>query len=130
MYKQKGGHWADSQMAVMCAGRGTLASSTQLSLEFAGTSTQQVQLELFPEYRQILRLNFDSGVYEVSQLLKSQLSLDLVTGRRYLRERRHGAIDALLALLTRYLRRSFCFLVFAGGPRCKRRRFRLEKKVE
>ena len=63
------------------------------------------------------RLNFDSGVYEVSQLLKSQLSLDLVTGRRYLRERRHGAIDALLALLTRYLRRSFCFLVFAGGPR-------------
>ena len=73
------------------------------------------------------RFNFDSGVYEVSQLLKSQLSLDLVTGRRYLRERRHGAIDALLALLTRYLRRSFCFFVFAGGPRCKRRRFRLEK---
>ena len=35
IYKQKAGHWNDSAMAVMCEGRGTLASSTQLALEFA-----------------------------------------------------------------------------------------------
>ena len=67
IYKQKAGHWNDSAMAVMCEGRGTLASSTQLNLEFAPASGKEVQLETFPEYRQLIVLDSNTKTYRVSQ---------------------------------------------------------------
>lgn len=67
IYKQKAGHWADSEMSVMCEGRGTLASSTQLNLEFAPNSGAEVQLEVFPEYRQLIVLDNNTKTYRVSQ---------------------------------------------------------------
>ena len=67
IYKQKAGHWADSEMSVMCEGRGTLASSTQINLEFNGSSGEEVQLEVFPEYRQLIVLDNNTKTYRVSQ---------------------------------------------------------------
>ena len=67
IYKQKAGHWADSEMSVMCEGRGTLASSTQLNLEFGPNSGAEVQLEVFPEYRQLIVLDNNTKTYRVSQ---------------------------------------------------------------
>ena len=67
IYKQKSGHWADSEMAVMCEGRGTLSSSTAFSLEFSESSGEQVQLEVFPEYRQLIVLDSNTKTYRVSQ---------------------------------------------------------------
>ena len=60
-------YWADSEMSVMCEGRGTLASSTQLNLEFAPNSGAEVQLEVFPEYRQLIVLDNNTKTYRVSQ---------------------------------------------------------------
>jgi hypothetical protein len=67
IYKQKDGHWADSEMAVMCEGRGTLASSTQLNLEFNGASGKEVQMEIFPEFRTLIVLDANTKSYRVSQ---------------------------------------------------------------
>ena len=67
IYKQKSGHWNDSAMAVMCEGRGTLASSTQLALEFAPAAGKEVQLEVFPEFRQLIVLDSNTKTYRVSQ---------------------------------------------------------------
>lgn len=67
IYKQKDGHWADSEMSVMCEGRGTLASSTQLNLEFNGASGKETQLEIFPEYRTLIVLDANTKSYRVSQ---------------------------------------------------------------
>ena len=67
IYKQKAGHWNDSAMAVMCEGRGTLASSTQLALEFAPKAGKEVQLEIFPEFRQLIVLDSNTKTYRVSQ---------------------------------------------------------------
>ena len=67
IYKQKSGHWADSEMAVMCEGRGTLSSSTSFAFEFEGSSGEQVQLEVFPEYRQLIVLDSNTKTYRVSQ---------------------------------------------------------------
>ena len=66
IYKQKSGHWADSEMAVMCEGRGTLASSTQLNFEFSQAS-KSTTLEIFPEYRQLIVLDNNTKTYRVSQ---------------------------------------------------------------
>jgi hypothetical protein len=54
-------------MAVMCEGRGTLASSTQLALEFAPAAGKEVQLEVFPEFRQLIVLDSNTKTYRVSQ---------------------------------------------------------------
>ncbi len=67
IYKQKSGHWADSEMSVMCEGRGTLSSSTAFALEFSESSGEQVQLEVFPEYRQLIVLDSNTKTYRVSQ---------------------------------------------------------------
>jgi hypothetical protein len=67
IYKQKAGHWADSEMSVMCEGRGTLASSTQLNMEFNPSSGAEVQLEVFPEFRQLIVLDNNTKTYRVSQ---------------------------------------------------------------
>ena len=67
IYKQKAGHWADSAAAVMCEVRGVLASSSQISLEFAPNAGKEVQLEVFPEYRQLIVLDANTKTYRVSQ---------------------------------------------------------------
>lgn len=67
IYKQKAGHWADSAASQLCEGRGVLASSSQISLEFAPNSGKEVQLEVFPEYRQLIVLDANTKTYRVSQ---------------------------------------------------------------
>jgi len=66
IYKQKGGTWHDNTMS-LCEGRGVLASSSQISLEFAPNSGKEVQLEVFPEYLQLIVLDANTKTYRVSQ---------------------------------------------------------------
>ena len=66
IYKQKGGTWHDNTMS-LCEGRGVLASSSQIALEFAPNSGKEVQLECFPEYLQLIVLDANTKTYRVSQ---------------------------------------------------------------
>jgi len=66
IYKGKGGTWQENTMS-LCQGRGVLASSSQIALEFAPNSGKETQLEIFPEFLQLIVLDANTKTYRVSQ---------------------------------------------------------------